>query len=180
MAPSPDGSQLATCGWDGAVLLWRTGKQLADQADEAAAAAAAAAGAGADADGAGAADGKHKKKRKVKGEEGTAVAVAVPEALDVRQPAAVLQGHLHCVAAAAWPSATALYTAGWDHSVRGKEGRGVRAAWAAWATQLPGQGRRCLCHCTYPQAPTPPPPATVLCICTVRQVVRSPSLLSRP
>jgi hypothetical protein len=32
--------------------------------------------------------------------------------------ARTLQGHLHCVAAVAWPAQGVVFTGGWDHSVR--------------------------------------------------------------
>lgn len=35
-----------------------------------------------------------------------------------------LEGHLHCVSSACWPTQGSLYSGGWDHSVRGV---GVRA-----------------------------------------------------
>jgi ribosome biogenesis protein YTM1 len=74
-----------------------------------AAAAAAAGDAGEDP---AAAAGK-RKKQKLAGGAGAAASAQLQ-----LQPTAALPGHVHCVAAVAWPSRDAVFSGGWDHSVR--------------------------------------------------------------
>ncbi|KAG2489040.1 hypothetical protein HYH03_012478 [Edaphochlamys debaryana] len=102
--PSPSGSRVASSGWDGRVLVWDSGRAVADAADE-----AAAAGGGGGEDG-------RKKKRRVGG--GGGAAEGGGGGLTVSEPAAELRGHLHCVSCLAWPEEGALFSGGWDHSVR--------------------------------------------------------------
>jgi ribosome biogenesis protein YTM1 len=73
--------------------------------------AAAAAAAGEDA-----AAASSRKKRRVAAENGSVVGVAsAPLSLEA---VASLPGHVHCVAAVAWPQPESLFSGGWDHSVR--------------------------------------------------------------
>ncbi len=95
MALSPSGDRLATCGWDGALLLWRTGAELVLEAEAGGSI-------------------RSSKKRKVGGKAGDHPAVPVVS----EAPAARLEGHLHCVSSVAWPQHGLLYSGGWDHSVR--------------------------------------------------------------
>jgi len=93
LALSPDGQQAATCGWDGALLVWRTGASVAEEAD-----ASISEGGG-----------------KAAGGGASASGAAAPH---VEAPLSQLQGHLHCVGCVTWPSSSTLYSGGWDHSVR--------------------------------------------------------------
>eukprot|EP00775_Hariotina_reticulata_P001760 gene1760-2100_t len=96
-----NGNLCCSGGWDGQLLLWRSGQQLLEEsAGEKEPEAAAA---------------QHtKKKRKTENAE----ANGVPMRPVQLQPTASLTGHIHCVAAVSWPEANTLYSGGWDHSVR--------------------------------------------------------------
>ena len=111
LAVNPSGDRVASCGWDGALLLWRTGAEVLEEATEAAAGSTPAASL---------------KKRKVGGKaeagSGAASIASVSES-----PTSRLEGHLHCVSSAAWPADDVLYSGGWDHSVRGGAGGGGEA-----------------------------------------------------
>lgn len=56
------------------------------------------------------------KKRKVAadGQAEASGSAAITESASGR-----LEGHLHCVSSACWPTQGSLYSGGWDHSVRG-------------------------------------------------------------
>eukprot|EP00798_Chlamydomonas_sp_ICE-L_P019457 gene19457-26119_t len=92
LAVSPSGSSLVSCGWDGKIVLWRTGTEVMEAAAEAAESGA--------------------KPKKRKGAD-AASAPAVSEA-----PLRTLEGHLHCVSSVSYPTDAAIYSGGWDHSVR--------------------------------------------------------------
>lgn len=74
--------------------------------DEAAAAAA---------DGTNADDAAASSRRKKQKLGAAAAAASAPMQM---QSTAALPGHVHCVAAVAWPQADTIYSGGWDHSVR--------------------------------------------------------------
>ncbi|GAX79465.1 hypothetical protein CEUSTIGMA_g6906.t1 [Chlamydomonas eustigma] len=103
VAVSPSGTKAVSCGWDGALLVWRTGASVVEEAREASTAST------------------HipvsAKKRKVgkSADEATAVA-PMPPIEEV--PISRLEGHLHCVSSVTWPLETSIYSGGWDHSVR--------------------------------------------------------------
>eukprot|EP00879_Flechtneria_rotunda_P011935 GHRR01012466.1.p1 GENE.GHRR01012466.1~~GHRR01012466.1.p1 ORF type:complete len:324 (+),score=143.69 GHRR01012466.1:1251-2222(+) len=103
VAASPGGDYCCSGGWDGQLLLWRTGQQLVDQASTSGLYETAEPAAG------------KNKRRKVGSAANGTTAAAAP--LELR-PTAALEGHVHCVAAVAWPEPGALYSGGWDHSVR--------------------------------------------------------------
>nr|ARO50093.1 WD40 protein [Yamagishiella unicocca] len=105
VAPSPSGRRFASSGWDGRLLVWETGRPVAEAAD-----AEAAEG------GTGAAEGS-KKKRRV-GANGTAGSGSGSGGLSVSEPSTELTGHLHCISAVSWPAEDVLISGGWDHSVR--------------------------------------------------------------
>jgi len=88
---SPDGARCATGGVDSQLCLWRL---------DGAAAAAGAAGAP-----------KRRKKKGGDGEEAAAAAASI--ASD-----AALSGHSGCVSGLVWPEAGALWSCGWDHTLR--------------------------------------------------------------
>ena len=106
LCANPAGSRLCSGGWDGQLLLW-SGAEPAPGAAPAAPPPAA------------------KRSRK---------AAAAAEAPAELSAVARLTGHHDCVAAVCWPTATMLYSAGWDGAVK---------AWDAGAeactTTLPGQ-----------------------------------------
>ncbi|EFJ47549.1 hypothetical protein VOLCADRAFT_105104 [Volvox carteri f. nagariensis] len=116
VAASPSGRRFVSCGWDGKLMVWESGRSVA------AAAAAAAAEAGA----ADAADGSKKKRRvnaAANGHAGNVLTAAAAAAggsggLTVTEASTELLGHLHCVSAVSWPLEESLYSGGWDHSVR--------------------------------------------------------------
>lgn len=65
---------------------------------------------------AGEADASSRKKRRVAAQDGSSAGVcSAPVSLE---PTAALSGHVHCVAAVAWPQADTVFSGGWDHSVR--------------------------------------------------------------
>lgn len=78
--------------------------------------ASAAGGGGEDAGDAAAA--ANRKKRRVAAANGSSDTAAVAAAPSTLEPTASLPGHVHCVAAVAWPQADVVYSGGWDHSVR--------------------------------------------------------------
>ncbi|KAG1674240.1 hypothetical protein FOA52_013860 [Chlamydomonas sp. UWO 241] len=101
VAVSPGGDNFASCGWDGGLLLWRTGDAVVADAAEAGGEPA-------------------KKLRKGGGAKGAA-STATPTASAApltEGPSGRLEGHLHCVSCATWPSTGVLFSGGWDHSVR--------------------------------------------------------------
>ena len=98
VAASPSGQLCCSAGWDGKLLLWDTGAEAVAAAAEAAATATAK---------------QSRKKRKTGGQE--AAAVAEPVQLEAVR---TLEGHMHCVAAVAWPEEGVVFSGGWDHSVR--------------------------------------------------------------
>ena len=104
LAISPSGDRVASCGWDGALLLWRTGAEIIQATSEAAA---------------GTAPATSSKKRKVGGSAGTAASSSSLAAVS-ESPTSRLEGHLHCVSSAAWPVEATIFSGGWDHSVSGK------------------------------------------------------------
>ncbi|GIL44920.1 hypothetical protein Vafri_2370 [Volvox africanus] len=112
VAASPSGRRFVSCGWDGKLLVWETGRPVA-------AAAAEIAGSNAGADGA---DGS-KKKRRVGSANGAnghgpGSVAGGSGGLMVTEASSELVGHLHCVSAVNWPAEDSLYSGGWDHSVR--------------------------------------------------------------
>ena len=115
IALSPSGDRMASCGWDGALLLWRAGAAVLDAATEAAA---------------GSAPASTLKKRKLGGGKGASAEAEAPVSIASvdESPLSRLEGHLHCVSSAAWPVETSLYSGGWDHSV----GLGVGAGIIQW------------------------------------------------
>ncbi len=94
---SPDGARAATAGWDGTLRLWSLAAALDPDAGAAAAAAAGAAGG----------------KRRKKGDAAPPAVVGVSVAAD-----ATLAGHAGCVSCVAWPERGALFSGGWDHTLR--------------------------------------------------------------
>ncbi|KAJ9514254.1 hypothetical protein QJQ45_012237 [Haematococcus lacustris] len=119
VALSPDTQHLASCGWDGALLVWRAGQAVVDAAAEAAAVAKAGGGRGAVGPAA-AAPAPVAKRRKggQGGGGGTAAEGVAPEGGVQEEVQARLQGHIHCVAGVAWATQGLLFSGGWDHSVR--------------------------------------------------------------
>ena len=60
-----------------------------------------------------------KKRKAAASADGSAdSAAAVPAAPEEEEARAALTGHTQCVATVAWPSAGAVYSGSWDHSVR--------------------------------------------------------------
>ncbi len=98
IAAAPDGAHAATAGWDGTLRLFSLAGALEPGAPAAAAAAAGAAGG---------------KRRKKGGEGGGAAAVGVSIAAE-----ATLGGHAGCVSCVTWPERGALFSGGWDHTLR--------------------------------------------------------------
>ncbi|KAJ9514404.1 hypothetical protein QJQ45_012375 [Haematococcus lacustris] len=117
VALSPDTRHLASCGWDGALLVWRAGQAVVDAAAEAAAVAKAGGGRGA-VGAAAAAPAPVAKRRKggQGGGGGTAEEGFAPEGGVQEEVQARLQGHIHCVAGVAWATQGLLFSGGWDHS----------------------------------------------------------------
>ncbi|KAG2450685.1 hypothetical protein HYH02_004524 [Chlamydomonas schloesseri] len=101
VAASPSGRRIASCGWDGKLLVWEGGRAVAEAAEAEEAAGTAEAS---------------KKKRKTGAANGSTPAGA--GGLTVAEPSADLRGHLHCVSSVAWPAENSLFSGGWDHSVR--------------------------------------------------------------
>ncbi|GLC50526.1 hypothetical protein PLESTB_000389500 [Pleodorina starrii] len=111
LAASPSGRRFASCGWDGRLMVWETGRSVAAAAAEAEAA-----------DGGAAAEGSKKKRRVgangANGHGAAAAAVGGGGGVTVSEATSELTGHLHCVSAVTWPTEESLYSGGWDHSVR--------------------------------------------------------------
>ncbi|PNH01193.1 Ribosome biogenesis protein WDR12 [Tetrabaena socialis] len=114
VAPSPSGRRFASCGWDGRLMVWETGRAVAEAAEVAAEGGEADAGVECS-----------KKKRKVAA--ATTNDHAAPAAngndgggscLSISECSTELNGHLHCVSAVCWAAEEALFSSGWDHSVR--------------------------------------------------------------
>nr|AIF73520.1 WD40 protein [Volvox ferrisii] len=115
VAVSPGGTRMASCGWDGRLMVWETGRPVADAAD-----ADAATGTGT--------EGSKKKRRTAAGKEANGAANGAAngggasggggDVITVTEASAELTGHLHCVAAVSWPEEETLVSGGWDHSVR--------------------------------------------------------------
>ncbi len=102
---SPDGRLLASGGWDGALLLWRTGPLVVEAAAEAAASAAAAGGPAA-------------KRRKAAAAGAPQAQAVAPEGGLVEAAQARLEGgHVHAVSAVGFATPSLLFSGGWDHSV---------------------------------------------------------------
>lgn len=93
---NPAGDRLATCGWDGSLMLWRTGPEALLEPSTSTPAQAKTSATGS-------------KKQKI---------APLPSSVLDLAPLGRLEGHLHCVSSAAWPVARSLYSGGWDHSVR--------------------------------------------------------------
>lgn len=106
VAANPAGSLCCSGGWDGQLLLWRTGPAVVEEA--------ASVSAGAEADDAAAGN---RKKRRVAAANGSSPA-AVGSAPLTLEHTASLSGHVHCVSAVCWPQPDTVFSGGWDHSVR--------------------------------------------------------------
>jgi WD40 repeat protein len=107
VAASPDGRVLATGGWDGALLLWRTGQAVVEAAAESVRSGEAAAAA---------APAKKRKGSTQGGPAGDEEALA-PEGGLKEEAQARFEGHVHCVASLGFATASTLFSGGWDHSV---------------------------------------------------------------
>ena len=95
-AVNPAGDRLVSCGWDGALILWRTGPEVLQEPSTSHPARAA----------------------KITSSKKQKIAPPAPTSVLDLAPQGRLEGHLHCVSSAAWPVAQFLYSGGWDHSVR--------------------------------------------------------------
>lgn len=97
-AASPSGNRLCTAGWDGQLLIWRTGGEVVEAAD------ASGLAVGPSTNGV---EGEGKRRKK---------AGQVP--VHKEEAVGKLEGHLHCVSSVTWPTEEVLFSGGWDHSVR--------------------------------------------------------------
>jgi len=97
-AARPDGQRCVTAGWDGQVLLWRSGKALVDSV---------ASNSGSAASGA-----PIQKRRRTDTSEGQ------PPGHHEEEAVRSLEGHTQCVSALAWPEDSTILSGSWDHSVR--------------------------------------------------------------
>ena len=100
VAVSPEGDRCVTGGWDGQILMYRCGTELA------AAVAEAEEGQGAQ---------EKKKKRRTGGKD---AGKSVPTDAYEETPLSSLGSYSQCISALSWSSQSTLVSACWDHAVR--------------------------------------------------------------